>query len=434
MRERVTDTIFAPATPVNGTITILRLSGPGCRFVLETMAGPTVPPPRLMTLRALRDGSGEVLDKALVVFFPGPESFTGEDCAELHLHGGRAVLAAVVRRLSELPGLRPAQPGEFSRRAFLNNRMDLTEAEGLADLLKAETDAQRRQALSLLGGRLGQTIAGWRDRLVEMLALAEADLDFSDERDVPEGLGFRVTALAVDVRRQIDAALADAARGERVRDGYRVVIAGPPNAGKSSLLNALAQRDVAIVTDIAGTTRDLIEVRCDIAGAAVTFIDTAGLRDSNDPVERIGMSRTRDAASGADLIFWLSPVDDPSAPPADMAGAVVVTSKADTTCRGDALSISVKRDDGLDPLLQYLAERLDSYPQQLPALVSRQRHVSALKDCRDALLRIEASEGGLPELIAEDARLALASLGSITGQVSSEDILDRIFGAFCIGK
>ncbi len=437
MHERITDTIFAPATPVNGTITIVRLSGPAVRFVLETMAG-AVPRPRHMTLRSLRDSAGNVLDRALVVLFPGPDSFTGEDCAELHLHGGRAVLAAIVAVLAAMQGLRPAQPGEFSRRAFLNGRMDLTEAEGLADLLSAETEAQRRQALGLLEGRLGEAVESWRARLVQGLALAEADLDFSDERDVPEGLLTRVRDAATSVAAEIDAALAGFTHGERVRDGYRIVIAGPPNAGKSSLLNALAQRDVAIVSDHAGTTRDLIEVRCDIGGLPVTFVDTAGLRDSDDPVEQIGIARAREAAAKADLTLWLEPVGSPVAAQQPVPGALRVATKADLGLQNHAggadIAISVVTGQGLPDMLETVTRRLDSQPQRMPSLVTRQRHAAALGRCRDALHRVVMADQASPELVAEDLRAAAAALGMVTGRISSDDVLDALFGAFCIGK
>src|SRR5215210_7600246 len=310
------DTIFAPASgPGRAAIAVVRLSGPGTAGVLKSMAG-RLPAPRRMTLAVLRDPAlGDALDQALVVWMPGPHSFTGEDQAELHLHGGLAVRAAVLRTLAGLPGCRAAEPGEFTRRAFLNGRMDLSRVEGLADLVDAETEAQRRQALLQLGGRLGNAAEGWREDILQALALLEATLDFSDEGDVPADLEADVAQRLTLLRDEFHRVLANRS-GERLREGLTVVLAGPPNSGKSTLLNALAQRDVAIVSPVAGTTRDAIEVHCDLGGLPVAVVDTAGIRDSTDLIEQEGVSRARARVQDADLVLWLVPPEGgDSAPP-----------------------------------------------------------------------------------------------------------------------
>src|SRR5215217_5555329 len=346
------DTIFAPASGHGrAAICVVRLSGGRSRAVLEVLAG-GVPEPRRLALRTLRDEAGEALDQALVAWLPGPGSFTGEDQAELHIHGGLATRAAVLRVLAALPGCRPAQPGEFTRRAFLNGRMDLSRVEGLADLIDAETEAQRRQAYRQLEGRLGIAVERWRETLLNGLALFEAALDFADEGDVPETLEAEALAAMADVASQIEAAL-DQTGGERLREGFSVVLAGPPNAGKSTLLNALARRDVAIVSAIPGTTRDAIEVRCDLCGLPVTFVDTAGLRDTNDPIEIEGVSRTRAHIEQADLVLWLAAPDcgdsgDNPGIPAGVAGLRIGT-KSDLAAppAGADLTISAKTGAGL---------------------------------------------------------------------------------------
>ena len=283
---------------------VIRISGPGVRFGLETLIG-SVPEPRRATLRSIGRGSAKPIDRGLVLFFPAPESFTGEDVAELHVHGGRAVVAAVLAELAGFAGFRPAEAGEFTRRAFLNGRMDLTEVEGLADLIAAETEAQRRQAVRQAGGALRVLYDGWRERLVRARALIEAELDFADEDDIPASVSGGAFAEARAVGQEIAAHLADR-RGERLREGAEVVVLGPPNAGKSSLINAIAQRDVAIVAPEPGTTRDLIEVRLDLGGYPVTLVDTAGLRDAAGEVEREGIRRARVRAEGADVVLWLA--------------------------------------------------------------------------------------------------------------------------------
>src|SRR3954470_17203454 len=303
---RSDDTIFAAASGFGrSAVCVIRISGPRTRAALEAMAGGPPPPRRLALRRLVEPGTGEPLDLALVAWIPGPSSFTGEDQAELHIHGGLATRAAVLRALGTVAGCRAAEPGEFTRRAFLNGRMDLSKVEGLADLIDAETEAQRRQALRQLEGRLGSLVESWRERLIVCLALLEAALDFSDEPDVAAGVEEQAVGLGKHVAEELARHLAEGGRGERLREGFTVVLAGPPNAGKSTLLNAIARRDVAIVSDIPGTTRDAIEVRCDLCGLPVTFVDTAGLRDTSDPIEIEGVSRTRVRVEQADLVLWL---------------------------------------------------------------------------------------------------------------------------------
>src|SRR5262245_18576056 len=308
-----TDTIFALSSGrPPAAIAVVRISGPRARVALETMVG-KVPEPRRAALARVRDDAGAVIDSALVLFFPGPRSETGEDMVELQLHGGRAIVAAVVATLGRLDGFRPAEAGEFTRRAFENGRLDLTEVEGLADLIYAETEAQRRLAYGQFAGRLGKRAEAWRTRLVEALALVEARIDFADEGDVPENLVGPALASAQTLHDEIVAALADDRRGERLRDGLVVAIAGPPNAGKSSLMNRIAQREAAIVTAVPGTTRDVIEVHLDLEGYPVTVLDTAGIRDTDDPVEQEGVRRARARAAAADLVLWVVEASPPAA-------------------------------------------------------------------------------------------------------------------------
>jgi tRNA modification GTPase len=436
------DTIFAPASGAGrAAIAVVRLSGSRTRDVLEGMAG-GVPAPRRMVLRILRDpSSGEALDRALVLWMPAPESFTGEDQAELHVHGGLAVRAAVLRALASIEGCRAAEPGEFTRRAFLNGRMDLSAVEGLADLIDAETEAQRRQALRQLDGRLGALVEGWRERLIECLALMEAALDFSDEADVARNAELQAALIGGGLAEEIAGHLAQAGRGERLREGFTVVLAGPPNVGKSTLLNALARRDVAIVSAIPGTTRDAIEVRCDLAGLPVTFVDTAGLRETSDPIEMQGVSRTRAHLEKADLVLWLKapdggPGDGPGPGPGD-APMLRVGTKSDLapSPSGLDLAVSARTGEGLPVLLDRIAAVLEASLASSDAVITRERHRRAFEAARDSLLRAHAALAQAhPELAAEDVRLALRALGQVTGRVDVEEVLDRLFAAFCIGK
>ena len=378
------ETIFAVASGIGRAgICVVRLSGPATRAALDALAG-GAPAPRRLSLRRIVDpASGEPLDRGLVAWMPGPGSFTGEDQAELHIHGGLATRAAVLRALAGQPGCRPAEPGEFTRRAFLNGRLDLTAVEGLADLIDAETEAQRRQAMRQLEGRLGGLVEGWRESLVDALARLEAALDFSDEGDVPATLEGEAAAIVAEVGSGMRASLADGHRGERLREGCTIVIAGPPNAGKSTLLNALARRDVAIVSPLAGTTRDAIEVRCDLDGLPVTFVDTAGLREGADPIEREGVARTRARLRTADVVLWLMAPDVPEGdPPAAGVPLLRVATKADLARSvPDAdLGVSAATGAGVTELLERIAAQAQSALGAGDAVITRERHRRALED------------------------------------------------------
>ena len=436
-----TDTIFAPASGAGrGAVAVLRISGARSAAIIAGMAG-GLPPARRASLRRLRDPSGgEVLDQALVLWFPGPASYTGEDSAELHLHGGPAVIAAVGHALVTL-GARPAEPGEFTRRAFLNGRMDLTAAEGIADLIAAETEAQRRQALRQAEGALARLLDGWSARLTRLLAHQEAAIEFADE-DLPSDLGARAQAGAAELRAEIDAHLADAGQGERLREGIVVAILGAPNAGKSSLLNALAGRDAAIVSARAGTTRDVVEVRLVLAGIPVTLADTAGLRDAADEIEQEGIRRARRRAEEADLVLAVFATDvAPDAPTLAWVarGALVLANKADLAPAPEAiggvppLTVSARTGEGLEALRARLeAEAVRLAGAGDAAMLTRPRHRAALSEASAWLAGAEAA--GLPELVSEALRAALRAIGRLTGRVGVEDVLDVVFGEFCIGK
>lgn len=431
----------------------MRVSGPEAGAALDRLAGGR-PEPRRAALRPLRRPSdGVLLDRALVLFFPGPASATGEDVAEFHIHGGPAVVAAVLQALGNIPGLRPADPGEFTRRAFENNRLDLTEVEGLADLLAAETEAQRRQALRQFDGQLSALYEDWRARLVRALAHAEAEIDFSDE-ELPEDLTLALRPDITALANEIEGHLLDSGRGERLREGVSVVIVGAPNAGKSSLFNALARRDAAIVSEEAGTTRDPIEVHLDLGGYPVVAIDTAGLRAKAGAVESEGIRRARARAASADLKLVL--FDAGAGPNWDTESlslidrdAIPILTKIDllpTGCdlRRDGLvlggqaaeRISVVTGEGVSHLLIRLEREvgLRVGVGEAPAL-TRARHRALLEECRSHLRNFSGSCLGLrPELAAEELRLAARALGRLTGRVNVEDLLDVIFRDFCIGK
>ncbi|MFH6785334.1 MULTISPECIES: tRNA uridine-5-carboxymethylaminomethyl(34) synthesis GTPase MnmE [Methylobacterium] len=433
------DTIFAPATGYGRTaVAVLRISGPQAGPALSALIGAPLPPARRLSLRTLREPStGEMLDHALVAWLPGPATATGEDMAELHLHGGPAVREAVLRSLGHRPGLVLAEPGAFTRRAFLHGRMDLTAVEGLADLIEAETEAQRRQAVRQLDGALGRAVEGWRDALLDVLAGTEAALDFSDEGDVDdEALSVAGHAASARVRDQIRVALADGRRGERLRDGFTVVLAGAPNAGKSTLLNALVRRDAAIVSEIPGTTRDAIEVRCDLGGLPVLLVDTAGLRDSTDVVEAEGMARSRRRMDQADLVLWLCEPGGGPPPPLSVPLLTVATKSDLSGPVGDAdLAISAAAGIGLDHLLAEIERHAAASLGAGDALITRERQRLALERCAGHLDRVVAQGSRLPaELVAEDLRLAVRALGEVAGRVGVEDMLDRLFSSFCIGK
>lgn len=437
-------TIFALATPPGkGGVAVLRISGSRAGEALRTLSGKDLPGPRTASLRPLRDPqSGETIDRALVLWFPAPASFTGEDVVELHVHGGRAVSAALADALSALPECRPAEPGEFSRRAFENGKLDLTEAEAIADLVAAETAAQRRQALRQLDGALGQLYEDWRTRLLRALAHLEAEIDFSDE-ELPADMSLAVRPVLAALIEEIAAHLNDAGRGERLREGVQIAIVGPPNAGKSSLLNLLARRDVAIVSEQAGTTRDVIEVHLDLGGWPVTLADTAGMRETADAIEREGVRRAEDRARRADLrlaVLDATASDTPAMlqkliAPGDIVALNKIDLTPDVTAPPEAFPISVRTGAGIDALLKLLQQRVASLLDGGGMPLTRQRHRQALEECLAALKRAQAqADRGLPELLAEDVRLAARALGRITGRVDVEDMLDIIFREFCIGK
>jgi len=423
------------SAPGKAGVAVIRVSGHRVRFVLETIAGP-LPRPRVATLRDLCDGSGDVIDKALVLFFAAPASFTGEDVAEFHVHGSRAVLARLLAVLTALPDVRLAEAGEFTRRAFEAGKLDLAAVEGLADLIDSDTEWQRQQALRQMDGALGALALQWRTALIDAMSLLAAELDFSDEGDVSGPLQQQAVALATDVLDSLRHALGGFAMGERVREGFVVVLAGPPNAGKSSLLNALARRDVAIVSPIAGTTRDTLEVRLDLAGLPVILIDTAGLRDSSDPIEAEGVRRARDLVGRADLVLALRGVDSEPYRVDGDADLLRVAAKADlpgSILQGER-AISVKTGAGLSELLTDIVTRLQNMGSGEPALLTRERHRAAVAEAIEALERAVAARHGQGELLAEDIRIAVVALERLVGRIDVEDVLDRLFAGFCIGK
>jgi tRNA modification GTPase len=448
------DTIYALSSgSVPAAIGVVRISGPRSKAALEALVG-RVPESRRAMLATIRDPvSGETIDQALVLFFEGPNSETGEDVAELQLHGGRAVIAAVYAALSRLPGLRPAEAGEFTRRGFENGKLDLTAVEGLADLIYADTEAQRRQAVRQLQGLLGDRAENWRLRLIEAMALAEAGIDFSDEADVAADVAARSLNAARLLQQEIAALLAEGRAGERLRDGLIVAIAGPPNAGKSTLLNRIARRDVAIVSPHAGTTRDVIEVHLDLGGYPVTLLDTAGIRDTEDPVEREGVARARSRAAAADLILWLTEGEGANPDSGQGSGPETWLVRTKIDLRSGAsgeqrargvpgtedrhfYELSAVSGEGVDRLLTDLAGFARSaLESREPALVTRERQRHLLEQAESALKRaISEGEAGREDTFAEELRVAAQALGRLTGRVDVEDVLDKIFRDFCIGK
>lgn len=434
------ETIYAlSSAPGRAGVAVIRVSGPVAEPALRALAGSAPVAARKAVLRVLRGGDGAAIDRALVLWLPGPGSFSGEDMAEFQCHGGRAVVEAVLEALAAVPGLRPAEPGEFTRRAVENGRLDLTQAEAIADLVDAETGAQRRQALRQYEGALANLYEDWRTRLIRASAYAEAEIDFSEE-EIPDGLAAQSRAAIAGIAGEIEAHLADGHRGERVREGLHLTVLGLPNAGKSSLLNALAKRDVAIVTETPGTTRDVIEVHLDLGGYAVIVADTAGLRQTDEAIEAEGVRRALARAQSADLVLLL--LDGTAADPYDglpdgvaQRAHLTVWNKADLPWpeRREGLAISAKSGEGLAALIDTIAQRVRLLLDEsgTPPL-TRPRHRHALGQALAALRRSLATDEA--ELAAEDLRLAVRAIGRITGRVDVEDLLDVIFRDFCIGK
>ena len=450
----MTDTIFAlSSAPGRAGVAVIRVSGLAAATVYRLVARRDLPAARRAVLVRLFEAGKDALrgdaaiDDGLALWFPGPHSYTGEDCLEFQVHGGVAVVATVLDAIGRVDGTRLAEPGEFTRRAFLSGKIDLTAAEGVIDLIDAETDSQRRQALRQAGGALGAMYDGWRDRLVSVLAHFEAVLDFPDE-DLPNELFDQIYLDILGLEKDIALHLDDKRRGERLRNGVRIAIIGPPNAGKSSMMNMLAQRDVAIVSEVAGTTRDVIETHLDLSGLPVTLADTAGIRDSEDAVEAEGVRRARRSAEEADLKILV--LDCQALPGHDDvldqidSETIVVMNKVDlgpgsTVDMGVFRSVlafypvSVRTGEGVDSFLDGLADAVRGMLDVSDApVITRARHRSALEDVRHALLMSQSAP--LPELAAEDIRLAVRSLGHITGSVDVEDLLDVVFRDFCIGK
>ena len=466
------DTIFALSSGrPPAAIAVIRISGPKARDALKALTG-RIPEPRKAALARVRGADGDIIDEALALWFPGPNSETGEDIAELQLHGGRAVIAAVIDALGQCDGLRPAEAGEFTRRAFENGKLDLTAVEGLADLVMAETQAQRRQAFRQLKGLLGDRAENWRQRLIAALALIGARIDFSDEGDVQDSGADKLLSGALGIARElaneIAQALDDGRHGERLRDGLVVAIAGPPNAGKSTLLNRIARREAAIVSPYAGTTRDVIEVHLDLGGYPVTLLDTAGIRESADPVEIEGVRRAQERAAEADLVLWVidaSELGGMPKKPADDQAIWLVANKLDRVAakneqtfivneqlfaseyefikselpfisRETFFGLSATTGQGVEPLLARLADYAgETLGGSEPALITRSRHRRTLEDVLAALRRAQAEPAASQDdLLAEELRLAAQALGRLTGRVDVEDVLDVIFRDFCIGK
>ena len=424
-------------------IAIVRVSGPQAALVLTALGG-KVPPARAATRVLLRDTTGQPLDDAVVLWFPGPASATGEDVAEFHVHGGRAVLASILAVLAGLENMRAAEPGEFTRRGFENGKLDLTEAEGLDDLIHADTDRQRLHALRLLKGLLGDRARDWRVRIIEASALIEAGIDFSDEGDVPADLIGPARRKIQTLLREIKEVLAAQGQGERLRDGLVVAIAGPPNVGKSTLMNQLARREVAIVSPHAGTTRDVIEIVLDLDGYPVTVIDTAGIRETDDPVELEGVRRARARAAEADLVLWLAERPDQEIAPQGAAPVWQVRNKIDLDVVGRPVAepsdevrfeISASCGEGLPELIAAMVGFAGQYfGAGESGLIGRTRQRQLLQETVVSLGRsLEVVDQG-EELASEELRIAAHALGRLLGRVDVEDILDVIFREFCVGK
>lgn len=426
------DTIFAlSSAPGKAGVSVVRVSGPAAFEACRVLAG-DVPERRVGSVRLLRQGD-EVLDEALILTFDAGHSFTGEETVEFQVHGSVAIIGALLARLGEMPGLRQAEPGEFTRRALENERLDLAQIEGLADLLESETEAQRRQAMKMFSGALGQKAEGWRGKLIRAMALLEVTIDFADE-EVPEDVYPEVIAVLDGVMAELRVEITGVAAAERIRTGFEVAIVGAPNVGKSTLLNGLAGRDAAITSDVAGTTRDVIEVRMDVAGLPVTFLDTAGLRETEDVVESVGIARAKERAAQADLRVFL--LEDPSQG-AELAeeGDILLQAKADVA-GGSFPGVSGKTGAGIAELIAAISERLSSRVAHA-GVATHLRHKRALQEGCDALeqardLMLQNVE--MSEIVAEEIRRAVYALDSLVGRVDVEAILDEVFSSFCLGK
>jgi tRNA modification GTPase len=434
-------TIYALATGSGRAgIAVVRISGPEARAAVRALTGGPPSAPRTVSLANFSDYEGGTIDRGLLLWFEGPASFTGEDVAEIHIHGGRAIADRLLDTLGRVPGLRLADRGEFTRRAVENGKLDLTRAEAIADLVDAETEVQRKQAVRQYGGALYEMAEGWRARLIKALAWAEAAIDFADDEVPPEAMA-EVRTTCGSILKEIQTLVADGRRGEILREGLHLTVIGPPNAGKSSLINALARRDVAIVSDIAGTTRDVIEARLDLAGYPVIVADTAGLRDSTETIEAEGVRRAKARAEEGDLILLLLDGSSPNPlagvdPTLAASAAITVWNKADLPWpqERDGLRLSLATGAGLEGVIKAIAVQAKQklgVGGESPAL-TRARHREAVVEAGAALERALPAQS--PELMAEDLRLALRAIGRLTGQVDVEDLLDVIFRDFCIGK
>ena len=438
------DTIYALSSgALPSGVAVIRLSGPASRTAAEALVGP-IPEPRIAALRSFRDSSGTLLDRGLVLHFPGPASFTGEDCVELHLHGGRATVAAVLTCLKALKGLRQADAGEFSRRAFQNGKLDLTAAEGLSDLIAAQTEMQRRLALEHAEGGVAALYASWSKRLTFARAMIEAELDFADEDDVPGSVSETIWSDMKVLREELADHTQMARAGEVVRDGLKVVIAGAPNVGKSSLINYLARRELAIVTDVPGTTRDILTIDIDLDGYVVHFYDTAGLRETEELVEIEGIRRAQKAMQDADLVLWVreagSDKDSGEFVKELTVPVIAVRSKADladvNNVADGSFAISTRSGQGVSELLDAIKGYLpDLAGHGGLAVPSRERHREELTACLQSIDEaLQKSTAGGLEIAAEHLRQASLALGRLTGQVDLEALLDVIFSEFCVGK
>lgn len=427
-------------------VAVIRISGTETKAIIRSLTR-RIPAARVATLTTFVDPQNEqALDRGLLLWFPAPASFTGEDMAEMHVHGGRAVLEAVFQVLTRFRGVREAEPGEFTRRAFENGKLDLTTAEGLADLIEAETEVQRRQAFRQSNGELQRLYDGWRATLLKALASMEAELDFSDEEDVPVEVTETARLVVMELHRALSRHLADKRRGEILRDGICVVIAGPPNAGKSSLMNALVRRDVAIVSAEAGTTRDVIEAHLDLGGLPVILMDTAGIREAEGAIEQEGVRRTIDRARNADVILWLRDGSAKNAPGPETIAieqqqreplVIEIHNKCDlaTVPQSSGIRLSAKTGDGLDTLITCLTKAAQNIVGSNESVgITRARHRHELQICLAALDRFLTGDFAALELRAEDLRHAASAIGRLTGRIDVEEVLNLIFAEFCIGK